>query len=1012
MSGSPGSCVPKIACIVHYKNIKEESITRLTEKSHSSLLASKSIRERLGGDNWHKEQCEGIPQVFSDDQGYHRSCYAKFTLAKSYAKRRSSDFAEGVRTDSQRSLRSCDPTASSSAVGTILFPKQCMICKKSTPKSVKGKKQPLSLIVTKQAETTLKQAAALHNDQELLVQIQDQDLIAKELLKHRKCYLDYTRIVGKLVEDKELEDAEVPNKTNFSAVCELVQTNILEFQQSISMETLMTVYGGSKERQNRHLLKDRLSKQFPGQLLFVKTDYHEPHIVISASCIETSAFSSVPLLDKEFYINKAAFILRDEVLDFVKSLPELPWPPTVQSMSAENRLGPELLLNFYKKLLAKKGSHHSSSPQVSSFAESFSQDVLFARRALAPITEKPVPQKRVSAHTEPPPLSTGTSVIGIEGNLHCRNLHLLWTFARNVNNNEQTCPRFIGWITRTLQDKEVKKTELTYRPPIHKPITEYGTMFEIFYQSRRDWDQCEEIGKVLENEEVRNYIKEYDRCQKKCLEGEFGETAQFWMQYANAVESLHRLRFAICKNDFDLRLLMWQFWLPFMFMTNKVHYSRYGAYYCFLMEHLDANYPGAREEMEMYGLSVKRNNLGIGQAVDLAGEQTFMKHAKTAGGLKQCLNSETAYEKWVLNRPMQAEYTEGLMDLSGLSRNLAAAVQSTNAKQCTIRQFANRILQAIPHQMEVIYVACDIYSGHSIKEAERKRRGEGERYILNSPDVKVPNDISGFLSNGENKERLFNLIMQTWMEEKYKLGKKVIYFSSKINCHLISKEECKVVEELASNHEEADTKVVFLLDHVLQRYGQHSRVILRSPSDDVDIPIIVYGNQLDTDLRIFLDNGTGNSRKVLDMNSSQLSSVQKRGIIGFHALTGNDYVSSFFGKGKASCYKIYTKFPHLQAAFCNLGNLFTVDEQTKVALREFICKVYGIGRLNDVDEARRELFWNRLRRDNRISDLSVLPPCNRTTEIHIKRANFVALMWKMAKSPMLNLEDPSQHGWT
>ncbi len=233
-----------------------------------------------------------------------------------------------------------------------------------------------------------------------------------------------------------------------------------------------------------------------------------------------------------------------------------------------------------------------------------------------------------------------------------------------------------------------------------------------------------------------------------------------------------------------------------------------------------------------------------------------------------------------------------------------------------------------------------------------------------------------------------------------------------LNCHLISKEECKVVEELASNHEEADTKVVFLLDHVLQRYGQHSRVILRSPSGDVDIPIIVYGNQLDTDLRIFLDNGTGKSRKVLDMNSSQLSSVQKRGIIGFHALTGNDYVSSFFGKGKASCYKIYTKFPHLQAAFCNLGNSFTVDEQTKVALREFICKVYGKGRLNDVDEARRELFWNRLRRDNRISDLSVLPPCNRTTEIHIKRANFVALIWKMAKSPMLNLEDPSQHGWT
>ena len=110
------------------------------------------------------------------------------------------------------------------------------------------------------------------------------------------------------------------------------------------------------------------------------------------------------------------------------------------------------------------------------------------------------------------------------------------------------------------------------------------------------------------------------------------------------------------------------------------------------------------------------------------------------------------------------------------------------------------------------------------------------------------------------------------------------------------------------------------------------------------------------------------------MNSSQLSSLQKRGVLAFHALTGNDYVSSFFGKGKASCYKIYKEFPHLQAAFCDLGNSSTVDEQTKEVLKEYICKVYGKGRLNDVDEARRELFWKRLQRENRISDLSVLPP--------------------------------------
>ena len=49
------------------------------------------------------------------------------------------------------------------------------------------------------------------------------------------------------------------------------------------------------------------------------------------------------------------------------------------------------------------------------------------------------------------------------------------------------------------------------------------------------------------------------------------------------------------------------------------------------MQYLDANHPGAGEDCRVVGLSVKKNNLGTGQAVDLASKQTFMKHDKTAG---------------------------------------------------------------------------------------------------------------------------------------------------------------------------------------------------------------------------------------------------------------------------------------------------------------------------------------------------------------------------------------------
>lgn len=108
-------------------------------------------------------------------------------------------------------------------------------------------------------------------------------------------------------------------------------------------------------------------------------------------------------------------------------------------------------------------------------------------------------------------------------------------------------------------------------------------------------------------------------------------TPQFWVRYMDLVDRQQKLHFAINNNDFDLRLLMWEKYLPLSFATNRVHYSRYGTYYMESMKCLEHTHPGAKEEIETVGLSVRRNELGIGQAVDLAGEQSYMRKAKTAG---------------------------------------------------------------------------------------------------------------------------------------------------------------------------------------------------------------------------------------------------------------------------------------------------------------------------------------------------------------------------------------------
>ena len=63
---------------------------------------------------------------------------------------------------------------------------------------------------------------------------------------------------------------------------------------------------------------------------------------------------------------------------------------------------------------------------------------------------------------------------------------------------------------------------------------------------------------------------------------------------------------------------------------------------------MDFTHPGARDEIEEVGLSIRRNDIGVGQAIDLAGEQTYMKNAKTAGEITKFANSPETVAKWVM----------------------------------------------------------------------------------------------------------------------------------------------------------------------------------------------------------------------------------------------------------------------------------------------------------------------------------------------------------------------------
>ena len=141
----------------------------------------------------------------------------------------------------------------------------------------------------------------------------------------------------------------------------------------------------------------------------------------------------------------------------------------------------------------------------------------------------------------------------------------------------------------------------------------------------------DEFRELFKQDTFIEFEKKYTKAKNDCLNGIHGKTVKFWMMYVTLMEIQHKLHYSINVNDFKLRLHCWKDIVSLCFPTNKQNYARYGSYYCLQLENLETSHPGALNELKKIGISVRRNTINIGQSIDGAGEQTFMRSAKTTG---------------------------------------------------------------------------------------------------------------------------------------------------------------------------------------------------------------------------------------------------------------------------------------------------------------------------------------------------------------------------------------------
>ena len=130
----------------------------------------------MGGNQFH-EQCNNVPNQFSEGLVYHRECYQKFTRAISELNKRgqssstapvlsaASSSQSAANSIAARSKRSRETYSAGS------FPDYCMICKKKEKlirtKCDEKREYPTKLTLD-ECEKIVPEVVVLHNDQEMM----------------------------------------------------------------------------------------------------------------------------------------------------------------------------------------------------------------------------------------------------------------------------------------------------------------------------------------------------------------------------------------------------------------------------------------------------------------------------------------------------------------------------------------------------------------------------------------------------------------------------------------------------------------------------------------------------------------------------------------------------------------------------------------------------------------------------------------------------------------------------
>lgn len=211
------------------------------------------------------------------------------------------------------------------------------------------------------------------------------------------------------------------------------------------------------------------------------------------------------------------------------------------------------------------------------------------------------------------------------------------------------------------------------------------------------------------------------------------------------------------------------------------------------------------------------------------------------------------------------------------------------------------------------------------------------------------------------------------------------------------------------NHEEADTRILLHCLHASQCGSR--KIAIRTVDTDVVVLAVSCFDEMSVD-ELWIHFGVGNKVRLLPVHAITrgLGPSKSKALPMFHALTGCDTVSCFYGKGKRSAWEAWNSYPEVTDVFINLYSISVsseIDSSTVHKLERFIIIMYDrTSACFELDAARKFFFTKKSKL------LEALPPTSAAFSQHVKRAVYQAcLCWAHCLTKTIPIHDPGHWGW-